>query len=214
MQGGDHANSGALSGYVGSAEVKETSFQKGGNQANTGGLSGYVGSAEVEEMNSGTGSASDFPKVSPQPTKKEEVRFLFRGSGGGLGMQRVHGGSYLMEWYLGLQGQGLGEDFGGYFTTKGGKFLDPQREVSGLGLCGLQEVVFHGRILGGAARGTGKVEVPNVGEWQRTSCGAAHCWNTRVSCYRCGTHRNWQSGGAGLRVLLVVKVIGMESNRE
>ena len=52
VQGGDQANTGALSGYVGSAEVKETSFQKGGNQANTGGLSGYVGSAEVEEMNS------------------------------------------------------------------------------------------------------------------------------------------------------------------
>ena len=44
-------------------------------------------------------------KVSPQPTKKEEVRFLFRGSGSDLGMQRVHGGSSLMEWYLGLQGK-------------------------------------------------------------------------------------------------------------
>ena len=33
----------------------------GGDQANTGALSDYVGSAEVEEMNSGTGSASDFP---------------------------------------------------------------------------------------------------------------------------------------------------------
>ena len=54
-------------------------------------------------------------QVSPQPTQKEEVRFLFRGSGGGLGMQRVHGGSSLMEWYLGLQWQGLGEDIGGYF---------------------------------------------------------------------------------------------------
>ena len=32
-------------------------------------------------------------QVSPQPTKKEKVRFQFRGSGGGLGMQRVHGGS-------------------------------------------------------------------------------------------------------------------------
>ena len=58
-------------------------------------------------------------KVSPQPTKKEEVRFLFRGPGCALGMQRVHGGSSLMEWYLGLQGQGLEEDFDGYFTTLG-----------------------------------------------------------------------------------------------
>ena len=32
-----------------------------GNQANTGALSGCVGSAEVEEVNSRTGSASDFP---------------------------------------------------------------------------------------------------------------------------------------------------------
>ena len=45
-------------------------------------------------------------------------------------------------------------------------------------------------------RGGGKaVEVPNTGEWQCTFCGAAHCWNTRLSCYRCGTLRNWQSGG-------------------
>ena len=100
-------------------------------------------------------------------------------------MQRVHGGSSLMEWYLSLQGQGLEEDVGGYFTTLGGKILDPQREVSGLGLCGLQEVVFHGRIRGGAARGTGKVAVHFL-----------RCCS-RLSCYRCGTHRNWQSGGAG-----------------
>ena len=89
------------------------------------------------------------------------------------------------------------EHFDGYFITLGGKILDSQREVSGLGLCGLQEVVFHGRIRGEAARGTGKVEVPNIGEWQCNFCGAAQCWNTRLSCYRCGTHRNWQSGGVG-----------------
>ena len=39
--------------------------------------------------------------------------------------------------------------------------------------------------------------VPNIGEWQCTFCGAAHCWNTRLSCCRCGTLGNWQSGGAG-----------------
>ena len=89
-------------------------------------------------------------------------------------------------------------DVGGYFTTLGGRILDPQREVSGLGFVGLQEVVFIGRLRGGAARGTGNaVEVPFIGEWQCTFCGAVHCWNTRLSCYRCGTHRNWQSGGAG-----------------
>ena len=73
--------------------------------------------------------------VSPQPTKKKKkFVFYFEVLGGGLGMQRVHGGSSLMEWYLGLQGQGLEEDFDGYFTTLGGKILDSQREVSGLGL--------------------------------------------------------------------------------
>ena len=69
-------------------------------------------------------------KVSPQPTKKEVVRFLFRGPGVGLGFQRVHGGSSLMEWYLGLQRQGLVEDFDGYFTTLGGKILDFHLERS------------------------------------------------------------------------------------
>ena len=72
-------------------------------------------------------------KVSPQPTQKEEVRFQFRGSGGGLGMHLVHGGSSLMEWFLGFQGQSLEEDLDGYFTTLDGKILDPQREASGLG---------------------------------------------------------------------------------
>ena len=35
-------------------------------------------------------------KVSLQPTEKEEVCFLFRGPGG-LGIQKVHGGSSLAE---------------------------------------------------------------------------------------------------------------------
>ena len=88
----------------------------------------------------------------------------------------------------------------GRFLAAGNERADEfaKREVSGLGLVGLQEVVFNGRLRGGAVRGTGKaVEVPNIGEWQCTFCGAAHCWNTRLSCYWCGTHRNWQSGGAG-----------------
>ena len=117
------------------------------------------------------------PQVSRQPTEKEEPS--------GLGIQKVRGGSSLAEWYLGLQEQGLGEGVvDGYFTTLGGRILNPEREVSGLS--------------GGAVRGVGKVvEVPNIGEWQCTFCGAAHCWNTRLSCCRCGTLRNWQSGGAG-----------------
>ena len=50
-------------------------------------------------------------KVSPQPTKKEEVRFLFRGPGSGLGMQRVHGGSSLMEWLFWFARARLGGTF-------------------------------------------------------------------------------------------------------
>ena len=73
------------------------------------------------------------PKVSLQPTEKEEVCFLFRGPGG-LGIQTVHGGASLEEWYLGLQGRGSGGGVEGYFTTLGGRILNPGREVSGLGL--------------------------------------------------------------------------------
>ena len=74
----------------------------------------------------------------------------------------------------------------------GGRIVSPEREVSGLGLDGLQEVGFNCRLRGGAVRGGGKSpEVPNIGEWQCPICGAAHCWNTRLSCYRCGTPRYW-----------------------
>ena len=83
----------------------------------------------------------------------------------------------------------------GYFTTLAGRILNPERGVSGLGLDGLQEVVFNGKLRGGAVRCGGKAaEVPDVGEWQCTFCGATNCWNTRLSCYRCGTPRYWQSG--------------------
>ena len=126
------------------------------------------------------------PEVPLQLTEKEEVCFLFRGPGG-LGIQRVHGGASLEEWYLGLHGRGSG----------GGGILNPGKEVSGLGLDGLQEVVFNGRLRGGAVRGGGKAEVPNIGEWQCTFCSPAHCWNTRFSCYGCGTPRYWESGVLG-----------------
>ena len=59
---------------------------------------------------------------------------------------------------------------------------------------GLQEVIFHGRLKGGAGKGAGRVDMPNVGEWQCSFCMAPHCWNTRMACYRCGTPRYWESG--------------------
>ena len=74
--------------------------------------------------------------------KRKKFSFCFEGPGG-LGIQQVHGGSSLAEWYLGLQGQGLGRGVDGYFTTLGGRILDPEREVSSLGFDGLQEVVFQ-----------------------------------------------------------------------
>ena len=40
-------------------------------------------------------------------------------------------------------GQGLGESVDGYLTALVGRTLNPEREVSGLGLDGLQEVVFQ-----------------------------------------------------------------------
>ena len=138
-------------------------------------------------------------QVSRQPTKKEEVRFLFRGSGGMV---------------FGFARASLGRDVDVYFTL-GGRILDLTREVSGVGLVGLHEVVFNGRLRGGAVRGTGKaVDVPNIGEWQCTICGAAHFWNTRLSCYRCGTIGIGSLAVQVLGVLLVVKVVGMGSRWE
>ena len=64
------------------------------------------------------------PKVSLQPTERDEVCFLFRGPGG-LGIQKVHGGSSLEEWYLGLQGRGLGVCVDGYYTTLGWEDSEP-----------------------------------------------------------------------------------------
>ena len=86
--------------------------------------------------------ASGPPKVSLQPAEKDEVCFLFRGPGG-LGIKRVHGGASLEEWYMGLHWRGSGGGVDGYFTTLGGRLLYPGREVSRLGLGGLQEVVFN-----------------------------------------------------------------------
>ena len=134
--------------------------------------------------------------VCPEPTKEAKVQFLFRGSGG-LGVQEVDGGLTLEEWFAGREGRISGVGADGYFTTLGGKVLSPRVEVSGLGLGGLQEVVFHGRLKGGAGKGAGRVDMPNVGEWQCSFCMAPHCWHAKMACYRCGTPRYWESGVMG-----------------
>ena len=123
--------------------------------------------------------------VCPEPTKEAKVRFLFRESGR-LGVQVVDGGLTLEEWFAGREGKNLGVGVDGYFTTLGGRMFNPKVKISRLGLDGLQEVVFHGRLKGGACKGAGRVESPNVGEWQCSFCMAPHCWHTKMACYRCG----------------------------
>ena len=79
----------------------------------------------------------------------------------------------------------------------GGRVLDPKVEVRRLGLAGLQEIVFHGRLRGGAGKGAGRGDMPNVGEWQCSFCMAPHCWHTKLACYKCGTPRYWETGVMG-----------------
>ena len=100
--------------------------------------------------------------VCPEPTKEAKVRFLFRESGR-LGVQVVDGGLTLEEWFAGREEENLGVGVDGYFTTVGGKMLNPRVEISRLGLSVLQEVIFHGRLKGGAGKGAGRVDSPNVG---------------------------------------------------
>ena len=89
--------------------------------------------------------------VCPEPTKEAKVRFLFRESGR-LGVQVVDGGLTLEEWFAGREGENLGVGVDGYFTTLGGRMFNPKVEISRLGLDGLQEVVFHGRLRVGRVR--------------------------------------------------------------
>ena len=132
--------------------------------------------------------------VGPEPTKEAMVRFLFR-KFGKLGVQEVGGGVTLDEWFAGQAGLGVGLD--GYFATLGGKVLNSKVGISSLGLGSFQEFVFHGRLRGGASKGVGRVDSPNLGEWQCSFCMAPHCWQTKMACYRCGAPRFWESGALG-----------------
>ena len=134
--------------------------------------------------------------VGPEPTKEAKVRFLFRGSGK-LGVQEVDGGVTLDEWFAGQADLNLGVGLDEYFATLGGKILNSRVGIGTLGLGSLQEVVFHGRLKGGASKGAGRVDSPNLGEWQCSFCMAPHCWQTKMACYRCGTPRFWESGVLG-----------------
>ena len=112
----------------------------------------------------------------------------------------------LEEWgeRVGLVCGGSGQE--GYFTTIGGKMLDPKVPIQGLGLADGMEVVYHVRLRGGGYGGNGKGGTggsrPAVpGEWTCTTCWATRCWPVKTTCYQCGTARNDGGGrkdaGAG-----------------
>ena len=84
--------------------------------------------------------------------------------GGTRMVQEVDGGMMLDEWFASQADLGVGLD--GYFTTLGGKVLNSKVGISSLGLGSFQEVVFHCRLRGGANKGSGRVDSPNLGEWQ------------------------------------------------
>ena len=137
---------------------------------------------------------STYRFLDSQPKRKKSA-FLFRGSGG-LGMQTsvwrfLFGGNGI--WVC--KGKAWEGDVDGYFTTLGGRILDPERELSGLGLVGLQEVVFNGRLRCGAIRSTGKaVEVPNIGEWQWCILWCFSLLEHSLVVLSVWDPSNWQSG--------------------
>ena len=91
----------------------------------------------------------------------------------------------LSEWY-GAEGGDLGLD--GYFTTSGGRILAPKVPIGRLGLEGMVEVVYHGRLRGGGfgkvvregAVGTGRVQFPENGLALRAGLRGAGQLNTPV----------------------------------
>ena len=122
-----------------------------------------------------------------------------------------------MEWYLGLQGQGLEEDFGGYFTTLGGRILDPKRRFLVL--------VWLGRKRWFSMKGFGAGRLVVLARWWRSlilESGSAHfvaLLTVGTLACRAVAIGVGQIGIGSLVVqvlgaLLVVKVRGMGSNRE
>ena len=98
---------------------------------------------------------------------------------------------------VGLSGGDSGQD--GYYTTIGGRMLDPKVPIGRLGIQDGMEVVYQVRLRGGGYGGGGKGGTggnrPVVpGEWACTTCWAPRCWPVKTTCYQCGTPRD---GGAG-----------------
>ena len=154
-------------------------------------------------------------QVSRQPTKKEEVCFLFRGSGGGLGMQRVHGGSSLTEWYLGLQGMASGGMLmatspplvGGFWTLRGRLlvlvWLGCKRwfSMEGFGAGRLVVLARRWRSLILESGSVHFVVLPTVGTLACRAIGVGPIGIGSLAVQALGA-------------LLVVKVVGMGSRRE
>ena len=135
-------------------------------------------------------------------------------------MWKVGLGESLGEWHerIGLNSGDSGQD--GYFTTIGGKILDPkvvyQKRLRGGGYGGGGKGGTGGNrpvILGARVGGWGGGSVPGAlarwgvrrgrkggnrpvipGEWTCTTCWAPRCWPAKTTCYQCGTPRD---GGAG-----------------
>ena len=127
----------------------------------------------------------------PFPPEPEEMHFLHR-MNGRLTQVGIKAGQSLQDWHGGLHGSGDGTYLDGYFTTKGGKLLNPSVPVKELGLGPEQEVVWQSRLRGGGYGGEGKgargggANSAQAGDWTFSNCSQPGCWNTRYSCYRCG----------------------------
>ena len=139
----------------------------------------------------------------PEPIK--EVKLFMKGVAG-LVVWKVGLGESLREWHerIGLNRGDSGQD--GYYTTIGGKILDPDAPVGRLGLGEGTDVIYQKRLRGGGYGGGGKGGAggnrPAVpGEWTCTTCWAPRCWPVKTTCYQCGTPRDRGAGrkeaGAG-----------------
>ena len=100
----------------------------------------------------------------------------------------VEGVLTLEQWFAGRGEGNLGESMDGYFTTLGGKMLNPRVEISRLGLGGLQEVVFHGRLKGGSGRVA--VFILHGATLLEYAYGVLQVWCSQVlGCRSCGARR-------------------------
>ena len=107
-----------------------------------------------DEVTYSGGVVAEVPSRSrPGPSKK--LRLLVKGLEGRQ-VREAQVQESLVEWYerIGLGCGDSGRD--GYFTTIGGKILDPKVPIGKLGLVDGTEVVYQVRLRGGGYGGNGK----------------------------------------------------------